>query len=84
MRAATNDANMYLRDFPFNSTVAQLIALGIPVPVNALPSASYLGPDRLFVRTGEDADHVSRSSSVSHLPLPLPLSLPLPLLLPRT
>merc|ERR1711871_340603 len=48
---ATNDANMYVRDFPFNSTVAQLLKLGMDVPDDALPSRNYLGPDRLVVRT---------------------------------
>jgi hypothetical protein len=48
---ATNDANMYVRDFPFNSTVAQLLAAGMEVPHDALPARGYLGPDRLFVRT---------------------------------
>ena len=28
---ATNDANMYVRDFPFNSTVTQLLAAGMNV-----------------------------------------------------
>eukprot|EP01043_Picozoa_sp_COSAG02_P014781 COSAG02_NODE_615_length_19511_cov_64.132701_16_plen_147_part_00 len=34
-----------------NSTVAQLVAVGMEVPDDALPSRSYLGTDRLFVRT---------------------------------
>lgn len=48
---ATNDANMYLRNFPFNSTVALFAAAGLELPRSALPSARYLGPERLFVRT---------------------------------
>ena len=48
---ATNDANMYIRNFPFNSTKTTLEALGIKVSKDALPRAEYSGPDRLFVRT---------------------------------
>lgn len=48
---ATNDANMFVRNFPFNATVAMLHAAGMSVPPSALPSQSYLGPPRLFVRT---------------------------------
>ena len=48
---ATNDANMYVRNFPFNATLALLAELRLPIPEHALPSASYLGPTRLFVRT---------------------------------
>lgn len=48
---ATNDANMYVRNFPFNSTVAQFEAAGLQLAPTFLPSSRYLGPDRLFVRT---------------------------------
>ena len=48
---ATNDANMYVRNFPFNATVNLLHAAEMDVPATALPSREYLGPARLFVRT---------------------------------
>eukprot|EP01043_Picozoa_sp_COSAG02_P056319 COSAG02_NODE_6662_length_3432_cov_2.361236_2_plen_274_part_00 len=48
---ATNDANMYVRNFPFQSTAAQFEAVGLHLPPTFLPSSRYLGPDRLFVRT---------------------------------
>ena len=40
-----------VRNFPFNATRALLEAAGVAVPPTALPSARYLGPERLFVRT---------------------------------
>ena len=40
-----------VRNFPFNATRALLEAAGVAVPPSALPSARYLGPERLFVRT---------------------------------
>ena len=48
---ATNDANMYVRNFPFQPMAAAFEAVGLQLPSSALPTSRYLGPDRLFVRT---------------------------------
>ena len=52
---ATNDANQFVRGFPFNATYFLLKGLLPPQMAArlaaAMPSKSYLGPARLFVRT---------------------------------
>ena len=48
---ATNDANMYVRNFPFQPMTAAFETVGLQLPPSALPTMRYLGPERLFVRT---------------------------------